>query len=101
VELIFALLYMVLTVLQVMLLLRIVLDITESFARSWRPQGLALVAVSMIARTTDPPMRWLRSRVKPLDIGGIRLDLAFIILFLVVIFLKLAVRYLGQMAAVG
>ncbi|MGL3804942.1 YggT family protein [Paeniglutamicibacter sp. R2-26] len=100
-ELIFALLYMVLTVLQVMLLLRIVLDITESFARSWRPRGVALVAVSMIARTTDPPMRWLRSRIKPLDIGGIRLDLAFIILFLVVIFLKLAVRSMGGMVAAG
>ena len=100
-ELIFALLYMVLTVLQVMLLLRIVLDITESFARSWRPRGVALVAVSMIARTTDSPMRWLRSRIKPLDIGGMRLDLAFIILFLVVIFLKLAVRSMGGMVAAG
>ena len=100
-EPIFALLYVVLTVLQVMLLLRIVLDITESFARSWRPTGMALVAVSMIAKTTDPPMRWLRSRIKPLEIGGIRLDLAFIILFLVVIVLKLIVSNLGAMVAVG
>ena len=90
---------MVLTVLQVLLLLRIVLDITESFARSWRPKGMSLVAVSMIARTTDPPMRWLRSRIKPLDIGGIRLDLAFLILFLVVILLKLVVSNLGAMVA--
>lgn len=100
-ELIFALLYVVLTVLQVMLLLRIVLDITESFARSWRPRGMALVAVSLIAKTTDPPMRWLRSRIKPLDFGGIRLDLAFIILFLAVIVLKIVVNNLGVAALQG
>ena len=95
-ELIFALLYVVLTVLQVMLLLRIVLDVTESFARSWRPRGMALVMVSLIAKTTDPPMRWLRSRIKPLDFGGIRLDLAFIILFFAVIVLKIIVNNLGM-----
>ncbi|MFL4475145.1 YggT family protein [Paeniglutamicibacter sp. MACA_103] len=100
-ELIFALLYVVLTVLQVMLLLRIVLDVTESFARSWRPRGMALVAVSLIAKTTDPPMRWLRSRIKPLDLGGIRLDLAFIILFFAVIVLKIVVNNLGVAAAQG
>ena len=98
-ELIFALLYVLLTVLQVMLLLRIVLDITESFARSWRPQGISLVAVTLIAKTTDPPMRWLRSRIKPLDLGGIRLDLAFLILFFAVIVLQLVVNNLGVAAA--
>ncbi|PQZ95868.1 YggT family protein [Arthrobacter sp. MYb227] len=90
-DLIFAPIYMVLTVLQVMLIMRIVLDITESFARSWRPRGISLVAVSLIVRTTDPPMRWLRSRIKPLEIGGLRLDLAFIILFLAVMLLKFIV----------
>jgi YggT family protein len=44
-------------------------------------------------------MRWLRSRIKPLDLGGIRLDLAFIILFFAVIVLKIVVNNLGVAAA--
>lgn len=95
-DLIFAPIYIVLTVLQVLLIMRIVLDITESFARSWRPRGIALVAVSLIARTTDPPMRWLRSRIKPLELGGLRLDLAFIIFFLAVMLLKVIVLNLAR-----
>lgn len=95
-DLILAPIYIVLTVLQVLLIMRIVLDITESFARSWRPRGISLVAVSLIARTTDPPMRWLRSRIKPLELGGLRLDLAFIILFLAVMLLKMIVFNLAR-----
>lgn len=95
-DLILAPIYIVLTLLQVLLIMRIVLDITESFARSWRPRGISLVAVSLIARTTDPPMRWLRSRIKPLELGGIRLDLAFIILFLAVMLLKFVVINLAR-----
>ncbi|GAA4369879.1 YggT family protein [Paeniglutamicibacter cryotolerans] len=92
----FGIIYAALTVLQVMLLMRIVLDVTEMFARSWRPRGIALLTVSVVARVTDPPMRWLRSRIKPLDLGGMRLDLAFIILYFATIILKLIVRGVGS-----
>ncbi|GAA1413758.1 membrane protein [Glutamicibacter uratoxydans] len=92
---VFGIIYLALAVLQILLLMRIVLDITENFARHWRPQGIALIVASVIVSITDPPLRWLRRRIKPLDIGGIRLDLSFLIFFIVVIIAKLIVANIG------
>lgn len=91
----FGILYLALSILQILLLMRIVLDVTESFARHWRPKGIALVVATMIVTITDPPLRWLRRRIKPLDLGGLRLDLSFIVLFVVVMIAKLIVGNLG------
>ena len=91
-ELLLALIYIALTIVQVFLMVRIVFDVVQMFARSWRPRGLALLAASMVYRVTDPPMRWLRSKVKPLDLGGMRLDLAFLILYFAVFIAKIVVR---------
>jgi len=44
---------------------------------------------------TDPPLRWLRGKIKPLDLGGIRLDLSFLIFFIVVMIAKVIVGNLG------
>lgn len=95
-ELLLALIYIVLTVFQVTLMIRIVYDVVQMFARSWRPSGLALVVASFVYRLTDPPMRWLRSKVKPLDLGGMRLDLAFIILFFAVVIAKVVVSSIAR-----
>lgn len=95
-ELLLALIYIVLTVFQVTLMIRIVYDVVQMFARSWRPSGLALVVASFVYRLTDPPMRWLRSKVKPLDLGGMRLDLAFLILFFAVVIAKVVVSSIAR-----
>ncbi|APF39738.1 YggT family protein [Neomicrococcus aestuarii] len=94
-SLLFGLLYAALTVIQVLLIIRIVLDVTQSFARSWRPKGVALMTAMAVYTVTDPPMRWIRSKVPTLDFGGIRLDLAFILLFFAVIILKFIVLQFG------
>ncbi|WP_396276872.1 YggT family protein [Glutamicibacter creatinolyticus] len=91
----FGILYLALSILQILLLMRIVLDVTESFARHWSPKGIALVAATVVATITDPPLRWLRKRIKPLDLGGIRLDLSFLVLFIVVVIAKAIVGNLG------
>ncbi|MCS3491427.1 MULTISPECIES: YggT family protein [Micrococcaceae] len=92
---VFGIIYLALAILQILLLMRIVLDVTESFARHWRPKGIALIVASAIVSITDPPLRWLRRKIKPLDLGGIRLDLSFLVLFIVVIILKAVVANLG------
>ena len=92
---VFGIIYLALAILQILLLMRIVLDVTESFARHWRPKGIALIVASAIVSITDPPLRWLRRKIKPLDLGGIRLDLSFLVLFIVVIILKAVVGNLG------
>jgi len=91
----FGILYLALSLLQILLLMRIVLDVTESFARHWRPKGIALVAATVVVTITDPPLRWLRRRIKPLDLGGFRLDMSFLVLFIVVMIAKVIVGNLG------
>ena len=93
--LLFSLVYLVLALVQFLLVLRIVLDVVQSFARSWRPRGAVLVAASAVYTLTDPPLRWLRSKIPPINLGGIGLDVGFIILFVAVVILKMVVAGLA------
>ncbi len=76
----FGIAYLVLLLFVIAMLIRLVYDWIQVFARDWRPRGLALVVAEGVYTVTDPPLRWLRARIKPLRIGGIALDLAFIII---------------------
>ncbi len=65
-----------------MLLARVVISLVMVFARDWRPTGAALVAVEGVLTVTDPPIKAVRRIVPPLSIGQVRIDLAFIIVFI-------------------
>jgi YggT family protein len=65
----------------VVLIGRLVLDWVQVFARDWRPKGVVLVIAEAIYTVTDPPLKALRRLVPPLQLGALRLDLAFLILF--------------------
>jgi YggT family protein len=52
------------------------------FAREWRPRGAALVAAHTVYSITDPPLNGLRRLIPPLRLGGISLDLGFLVLFI-------------------
>ena len=84
---VFALIYLVLMLFQLALILRIVYDAVQGFARDWRPQKIALVVASGVYSVTDPPISALRRLIPPLRLGGVQLDLAFIVLFIVVLIL--------------
>ncbi|WP_298252896.1 YggT family protein [uncultured Arthrobacter sp.] len=86
-SLVFALIYLVLMLFQLALILRIVYDAVQGFARSWRPQKLALVVASAVYSVTDPPIKALRRLIPPLRLGGVQLDLAFLVLFILVLIL--------------
>ena len=66
----------------IILLARLVFDWIQVFARQWRPTGIVLVVAEAIYTVTDPPLRALRKVLPPLRIGGIALDLAFLVLIL-------------------
>lgn len=91
-SIIFSLLYLLLVLFQFALLLRIVYDAVQIFARQWRPKGAALVLATVIYGASDPPIRLLRRFIPPLRLGGISLDLAFVVLFIVVAIAKAIVR---------
>ena len=86
-EIIWALLYLVLAAFALALLVRIVFEVVQQFARHWRPRGLALIAASVTYSVTDPPLRWMRGKL-PMRFGGMNLDLSFIVVFIVVAILK-------------
>jgi YggT family protein len=65
-----------------LLLARVVLSWVMAFSRGWTPKGAALVLAEGVYTITDPPVKAVRHVVPPIDIGGVRVDLAVIILFL-------------------
>lgn len=71
------------SILIVLLLTRAIFDWIRSFARNWRPQGLALVLANISYAVTDPPINALRRVLPPLNLGGLRLDLGFIVVLIV------------------
>ncbi|GAA3976682.1 YggT family protein [Actinomadura viridis] len=63
---------------------RMVLEILQSFARSWRPTGVVLVIAEVVYTITDPPLKFLRRFIPPVRLGNVALDLSFTVLILVV-----------------
>ncbi|MFI2752640.1 YggT family protein [Cellulomonas sp. P22] len=74
--------YLIVLVFFLLLLVRLVLDWVQFFARDWRPTGIALVVAEATYTVTDPPLRAVRRVVPPLTLGSVRLDLAFLVLML-------------------
>lgn len=84
VSIVFFLLYLLLLLYFLTLMIRLVFDWIQVFARNWRPRGLALVGASFIYRLTDPPLRKLRALIPPVRIGSVALDIGFLLLLVVV-----------------
>ena len=78
----FGLVYIVLLFIFVALIVRLVYDWVQMFAREWRPRGVALVAAHAVYSVTDPPQKVLRRLIPPLRLGGVSLDLGFLVLFI-------------------
>lgn len=76
---IFTIAYLLLLLFVIAMLIRLVFDWIQVFAREWKPRGLALIVAEAVYTVTDPPLRWLRRRIRPLRIGGVALDVAFLI----------------------
>jgi YggT family protein len=77
------------------LVVRLVLDWVQFFARDWRPHGVLLVIAEGVYTLTDPPLRLLRRVIPPLTLGQFRLDLAFLVLFIAVSMLSRVFYGLG------
>jgi YggT family protein len=62
-----------------LMLVRLVVDWVQVFARRWEPHGPLLVVLEGVYTATDPPIMALRRVVPPLRIGSVALDLSFLI----------------------
>lgn len=83
-SIVFTLLYLLLLLFFLALMVRLVFDWVQVFARDWRPRGVALVAASGIYSVTDPPLKLLRRLIPPLRLGTMSLDIGFMLLLIVV-----------------
>jgi YggT family protein len=77
-------LFLVLWLFFVALLVRLVFDFVQMFARSWEPRGIVLVLLELIYSVTDPPLKALRRLIPPLRLGSISFDLSFLVLIIAV-----------------
>lgn len=91
-DLITAPLYLLLVVFQLALVIRIIFDITQQYARFWRPKGAALLLAMAVYAVTDPPIKWLQKRIPPLQLGGVALDMGFLITFFAVVIAQMVLR---------
>jgi YggT family protein len=78
----------------ILLIIRLVLDYIQMFARSWRPSGVVLVLAELVYTVTDPPLRALRKVIPPLRIGSVSVDLSFLVLIILVQVAQVLVRRL-------
>jgi YggT family protein len=65
---------------------RFIIDWVQVLSREWRPKGIVLVVAEVIYTVTDPPLRALRKVIPSPRIGGMRLDLSFLVLMLLTSF---------------
>ena len=78
------LIYWALNLFLIALIARLVLDYIRIFSPNVRPRGVFLALAELVYTITDKPLSFVRQFVPPLRLGGISLDLSFIVVFFVV-----------------
>ncbi len=73
---------------------RIIIDYIRMFARSWHPNVVLIGFFELIYTITEKPMAFVRRFIPSLRLGGVTLDLSFIVLLIAIGFLQSLVRVL-------
>ena len=81
-------LWTVLTVFVGLMLIRLVVDWVQMFARSWSPRGPVLFVLEIVFSATDPPILFIRRFIPPLRLGAVSLDTSFLIVLIIVYLLR-------------
>lgn len=77
-----------------MLIGRAVVSWLMVFNRDFRPRGPLVVVLEVVYSATDPPLRLLGRLIPPLRIANFALDIAFLLLFVVVL---IAINYASRL----
>jgi len=83
-----SILYVVLSIYLGLMLIRLVVDYVQMFARSWTPRGPILFLLEIVYSATDPPIKLVRRVIPPLRLGTVMLDTSFLVVLLVVYLLR-------------
>lgn len=79
--------YLIMLYLGVMIA-RMVLSWVPIFVPDFRPKGVVLVIAEAVYTLTDPPLKALRKVIPPVRIGNGMLDVAFMVLWLLLLVLQ-------------
>ncbi len=74
------------------LIVRIIIEMIQSFSRQFNPPRWFMVIAEPLFVITDPPVKALRRIVRPMQMGGVALDLSVLVLFIILQLLQLIVR---------
>lgn len=82
----------VLTLFKWALFIRVIIDYVRMFARSWRPNSFLIAIFEAIYSITEPAMAYVRRFIPPLRLGGVAIDLSFIVLIIAIDLLRGLIR---------
>jgi len=68
----------VLWIFLLILFARMIVSWIPVLVRDWEPRGAMLVVAEIIYSITDPPLKLVRKVLRPVRVGNMMLDLAFI-----------------------
>lgn len=77
-----SLLLNLLTFFKWILFARLIIDYARMFARNWRPNSFLLAIFEVVYSITDPAMKFVGRFIPPLRLGGVSIDLSFIVILL-------------------
>ncbi len=83
-SLVWQLVYVLLYLFLLLLLARLVMEYVLMFSRRWQPGRGAAATMELVWSSTDPPLNALRRLIPPVRIGGVSLDLGFLLLLMIV-----------------
>jgi len=81
-----------LTAFKWILFARLIIDYVRMFARNWRPKSAMIAFFEVVYAITDPPMKFVGRFIPPLRLGGVSLDLSFIVILLALNFATNIIR---------
>lgn len=92
---IFGVLLLLVQLFTYLLLARIVIEMIQSFSRSWQPGRMFSVFGEILFTITDPPVRLLRKVIPPMPLGGVQLDMSVLVLFFILMILRMVLSALA------
>lgn len=88
-----SILYAALGLYSLLVVLRIIIEMVQSMSKRFDPPGWFMVVAEGLFVVTDPPVKFFRKLIPPLQMGnGVGIDVSVLALFFVLMVLRMLVR---------
>lgn len=87
-----AVLYAIVGFYTLMVIVRLIIEMIQSFSKHFDPPRWFMVVAEFFFVTTDPPIKLLRRYIPPLPLGGVALDVSVIVLFIALMVIGALIR---------